>query len=118
VALSKPKKGQDLYALAQPDGDGVVFGVVNGVFVLANDANRAGRLATEEPTPVEGAQGSVVIKADAEQLGTILLKKLAGGLGIPDQLRAAIVRPLGELTGSLKAETDGVSGTLRLTIDD
>ena len=116
VALSKPKNGQDLYALAQPDGDGVVFGVVNGVFVLANDANRAGRLATEAPTPVEGAQGSVVLKADAEQLGRSLLKKLAGGLGVPDQLKAAILRPLGDLTGSLEAETDGVSGTFRLTI--
>jgi hypothetical protein len=85
--------------------------------VVANDANRAGRLATEEPTPVEGAQGSVVLKADAEQLAGSLLKKLAGGLGIPDQLKAAIVRPLGDLTGWLKAETDGVSGKLRLTID-
>ena len=89
-----------------------MFGVVNGVFVVANDANRAGRLATQAPTPVEGAQGSVVLKADAEQLGRSLLKKLAGGLGVPDQLKAAIVRPLGDLTGSLKAETDGVSGTL------
>ena len=62
----------------------MVFGVVNGVFVLANDANRAGRLATEEPTPVEGAQGAVVIKADAEQLAASLLKKLGGGLGVPD----------------------------------
>ena len=116
VALEKPKKGEDLYALAQPDGDGVVFGVVNGVFVLANDANRAGRLATEEPTPVPGAEGSVVLKADAEQLAASLVKQL-GGFGIPKPLVAAFIKPLDELTGSLHAETDGLSGKLRLTLD-
>jgi Protein of unknown function (DUF3352) len=117
VAIAKPKKGEDFYALAQPDGDGVVFGVVNGVFVLANDANRAGRLATEEPTPVQGAEGAVVLKADAEQLAASLLKRLGGDLGIPEGLTAGFIKPLGELTGSLKAETDGVSGKLHLGID-
>ena len=49
VGLSKPKGGQDFYALAQPDGDSVVFGVIDDVLVVANDPARAGQLAAAEP---------------------------------------------------------------------
>ena len=37
VGLSKPKGSDDFYALAQPDGDAVVFGVIDDVLVVAND---------------------------------------------------------------------------------
>ena len=56
VALSKPKAGQKFYALAQPDGDAVIFGVVNGVLVVANDAKRAAAVAAAEPADVPGAK--------------------------------------------------------------
>jgi hypothetical protein len=117
VALAKPKKGDDFYALAQPDGDGVVFGVVDDVFVVASDAARASRLATESPTQAEGAKGAVVVKADAEELANSFLGSAGSSLPIPGQLGQAFTGPLGDLTGWLDADTSGVTGKLTLTLD-
>ena len=50
VGLSKPKGGEDFYALAQADGGAVVFGVVDDVLVVANDASaRAPSSPTRSP---------------------------------------------------------------------
>jgi hypothetical protein len=116
AALEKPSGGEDLYALAQPDGDSVVFGVKNGVFVLTNDPDRADSLALDEPARVEGARGAVVIEADAEQVVNAFLET-NDSLPIPPQLRPALTKPLGDLTGWLRADTDGVTGKITLAIE-
>ena len=124
VGFAEPKAGEDFYAIATADGDRIVFGVVDGVFVLSNDAAIAGSLAADRATAVAGAKGAVVLQADAEQVGQEILEQLEGsafestGLELGDRIRDAIAtRPLDELTGSLEASTDGLSGSFRLTLD-
>ncbi|HYN90362.1 MAG TPA: DUF3352 domain-containing protein [Thermoleophilaceae bacterium] len=120
VGLSKPTAGEDFYALAQPDGDAVVFGVIEDVLVVANDPARAGELAGAEPTAVPGAKGSVVTSADAEQLVNALLAQLGPALGLGDLggLGGALfTRPLGDLSGFMSASGDGLRGKLSLAIE-
>lgn len=120
VGLSKPQAGEDFYALSQPDGDGVVFGVVGDVLVVANDPARAGQLAGGAPAPVSGAKGSVVVSADAEQLVNTLLGRFGPALGLGDLggLGSALfTRPLGDLTGFMSASSDGLRGKLTLAIN-
>jgi hypothetical protein len=120
VGLSKPKGSQDFYALAQPDGDVVVFGVVDDVLVVANDPRQASKLVGEEPVPVPGAKGSVVVSADAEQLVNVLLERVGPALGLGDLggLGVALfTRPLGDLDGFMSASSDGLRGKLTLAID-
>jgi hypothetical protein len=117
VSLVRPKAGEDLYALATADGTSIVFGVKNGVFVITNDPDRADSLALDEPTKAAGLEGAVVVQADAEPIAIKILDLLGDRIPVPDQLRPALVAPLDLLTGSLKADTSGVSGTVRLTFD-
>jgi uncharacterized protein DUF3352 len=120
VRLSKPKAGEDFYALAQPDGDSVVFGVVDDVLVVTNDPAQAGRLAGEQPTAVSGAKGSVVLSADAQQLVTRLLGRFGPALGLGDLggLGGALfTRPLGDLNGFMSVSPDELRGKLTLAID-
>ena len=107
VGLSKPKAGQDFYALSQPDGDTVIFGVVDDVLVVANDARRAAALASTEPEAVEGANGSVVVGADAEQLVNAILQQFGPALGVPDLGgfgTGLLTRPLSDLNGYVEGE--------------
>jgi uncharacterized protein DUF3352 len=120
VALSKPKAGEHFYALAQPGGDSVVFGVVDDVLVVASDPRRASTLASEEPSAVSGASGSVVLGADAEQLVNTILQQFGPAFGLPDLggLGAGLfTRPLRELNGSMSASADELRGKLTLSID-
>ena len=110
VGYAKPKKGGDFYALATADGDSVVYGVVDRVFVLANDPRTAGQLSAEETEPVSGSKGSVVVNADAAQLVQQILGQL-GGAGLAG---AAVTGPLGDLTGSMSSETSGITGNFTL----
>jgi len=115
VGYARPRRGGDFYALATADGDSVVYGVVDGVFVLANDARTAGQLSKASTTRVRGAPGAVAINANAEQLAQRLLAQLQGlGTGLGGAL---VTGPLGRLTGSMSAERDGVTGNFRLTFD-
>jgi Protein of unknown function (DUF3352) len=120
VALSKPKAGGDFYALAQPDGDSVVFGVVDDVLVVANDPRRAGQLADAQPVAVPGAEGSVVLSANAEQIVNTLLGQFGPALGLGDLGglgSALLTRPLGDLNGFMSASTDELRGKFTLAID-
>lgn len=110
VGYAKPKKGGDFYALATADGDSVVYGVVDGVFVLANDPRTAGQLSTEDTKPIAGSRGSVVVNADAAQLVQQILGQL-GGAGLAG---AVVTGPLGDLTGSVSTETSGLTGSFTL----
>ena len=120
VRLSKPKGSQKFYALAQPDGDGVVFGVIDDVLVVANDPARADELASAQPTAVSGAKGSVVLSADAKQIVTALLGQFGPAFGLGDfgGLGGALfTRPLGDLNGFISASTDELRGKFTLAID-
>ncbi|HMJ95879.1 MAG TPA: DUF3352 domain-containing protein [Thermoleophilaceae bacterium] len=120
VGLSKPKGSQKFYALAQPDGDGVVFGVVGDVLVVANDPARAAQLADAQPATVPGAKGSVVLSTDAGQIVNALLGQFGPALGLGDLggLGGALfTRPLGDLNGFMSASTDELRGKFTLGID-
>jgi hypothetical protein len=120
VRLSKPKAGQDFYALSQPDGDTVIFGVVDEVLVVANDARRARALASTEPDAVEGANGSVVVGADAEQLVNAILEQFGPAFGVPDLGgfgTGLFTRPLSDLNGYVNASTDELRGKLTLNVE-
>ena len=114
MELSKPKAGEDFYALAQPDGGSIVFGVSHGVLVISNDPARARGLATASPTAVSGAKGSLVLSADAEKLANSIRRQLGPLLSLSGGLST---RPLGDLTGSVKTTTSGMKGSLELKFD-
>jgi hypothetical protein len=120
VRLSKPSGTSRFYALTRPKGGAVVFGVAGEVLVVASDHARANQLASEEPTAVPDAKGSVAMSADAEQLVNTLLGQLGPALGLGDfgGLGAALfTRPLGDLNGHVSASTDELRGRLTLAID-
>ena len=120
VGLSKPKAGQKFYALAQPDGDAVIFGVVNGVLVVANDAKRAAAVAAAKPVDVPGASGSVTLSADAEQLVNRILIQYGSALGLGDLGSLGVgmfARPLGDLNGWMSASPDELRGKLTLAVE-
>ena len=119
VGLSKPRAGQKFYALAQPDGGTVVFGVVNGKLVVANDAKRAAALAAAQPADVPGASGSVTLSADAEQLVNQLLSRFGSQLGLGDLGSLGVgmfARPLEDLNGWMSASPDELRGKLTLGV--
>jgi Protein of unknown function (DUF3352) len=118
TGLSKPKAGQDFYALAQRDGDSIVFGVVDDVFVLSNSPAAAGKLASDSPSDVPGTEGSVVMSADAEQVAKQALAQIGPQLGIGGALGGSLFTgPLGDLIGSVSASPDGLKGKVTLGID-
>ena len=120
VGLSKPKGNQKFYALAQPDGDAVVFGVVGGVLVVANTPRRAAAVAAAEPADVPGAKGSVTASADAEQLVTRILRQFGSELGTSDLGSLGVgllTRPLGDLNGWMSASPDELRGKLTLGVE-
>ena len=76
------------------------------------------RVETTAPaTPVQGAQGSLVMSADAEKLANAVIRQLGAQLGPSVSLFGSrFTAPLGQLTGSVKSTTDGLSGKLSLAI--
>lgn len=115
VGIARPGGGKDFYAIATADRDRAVFGVVGGVFVLAQDPEQASELAVRPPEDVPGAQGSVTMRLDAESLAQRLARRFAGGSG---ELGADFFAgPLGDATGSVEAEVDRLRGHVELTIE-
>jgi hypothetical protein len=120
LKLTKPGGGRRFYRLTRPGRGEVDFGVVGDVLVVASDARRAARVASEDPADVPGASGSVTMSADAEQLVNTLLKQYGAAFGLNDlgALGTGLfTRPLGDLTGHLSASTDELRGTLTLNVD-
>lgn len=107
----------DLYTLQLEDGGTVVFGVVDGALVVATDAARARSVATAQPQSVEGASGSIVVRADAEGIARQVLAQLAPRFGIPDPVAPLFARPFDELRGSVATSTSGMKGKFSLTLD-
>lgn len=108
VGVARPREGEDFYAVAAEGGDGVVYGVVDDVFVLASDARRAGDLVSEQPRAVRGAEGALVVEADAADVARRLLPELLGEDGS---------LPLGMLTASLAAGEGGLRGRVRVALE-
>ena len=120
VTVDKPDGGEGVYTLAQADGDDIAFGVVDGVLVVADDADEADELAAEEPQGVDGAQGAVVMRSDAEQLVNAILEDFGPALGLSgfSALGAQLFTDtFGELSGSMSAGTEGITGRVTLTFD-
>lgn len=110
VGVARPGEGEDFYAVAAEGGGGVVYGVVDDVFVLSTDARRAADLAAEQPQRVEGAEGALVLRADAGELARVVIAQIAGPLG------GLVDLPLGLLTGSVRSGDDGLRGRVSLDL--
>jgi Protein of unknown function (DUF3352) len=120
VRIEKPAGGDDLYAARQADGDAVFFGVLDDVLVVAGSLERARELVSEEPEPVDGAEGAVVTSSDAEELANAVIRRFgpALGLGGLEGFGAQLFTgPLGDLGGSVSASTDGLRGRVELEIE-
>ena len=108
VSLSR---AGNLYVLTPTSGNKIVFGVIGKSFVVASDAARAAQFAGESPSPVSGAKGSLVFYSDARALANAIAAKR--GQGVAAQI---VTSALGDLTGSVRTETSGITGTLKLQI--
>jgi hypothetical protein len=120
VTVEKPDGGEGIYTVAQADGDDIAFGVVDGVLVVTDDPDAAEELANEQPEQVDGAEGSVAMRSDAEELANALADDFGPMLGLSglESLGAQFVTdPLGELSGSLSASPDGLRGRVTLAIE-
>jgi hypothetical protein len=106
----------DLYQLSSDDLS-LVFGVVDGAFVLGSGAERVRALASAQPEPVDGASGSLVVRADAEGIARQVLRQIAPQFGIPDPVVPVFARPFDELRGSVATSPDGMTGKFSLTLD-
>jgi hypothetical protein len=106
-----------LYRVRFAGGGTFVFGMAGDAFVLATDPARARALGTAQPSPVEGARGSIVLRAGAQGIARQLLERIAPQFNIPDPLVPVLARPFDELTGSIESSTDGLEGKFSLTLD-
>lgn len=111
IGISAPKNGKGLYAVAQANGRSLVLGVVGRAFVVATDAARAAQFAAQRPSIVSGTNGSLVLAADARALVNAIAARR--GQGTAAQLLTAA---LGDLTGAVESEPDGLSAALKLEI--
>lgn len=111
------RKVGGLYS-ATSSGGSIAFGMVGDKFVLSDNPISA-RLAASAPSErVGGAEGAFAMKADAGQLVTRALSQMGGSGGLGTALGAQVFAgPLGDLTGSVKADTKGISGKVSLTFD-
>lgn len=116
VDFASPTSRRPFYVLTTRDGEEIaVYGLVRGVFVLATDAERAGRLARQRPRGVEGASGAVVARGDAARLVDMLVGTLE--LGAAGEVSGrTLSRPLGEATGSISASTEGLEGRISVRL--
>ncbi|MDX6476549.1 MAG: hypothetical protein QOH95_2060 [Gaiellaceae bacterium] len=101
----------NIYTLSQPNGKKLVFGVIGKSFVVASDAARAAQFAGESPSSVSNAKGSMVVFSDARALANAIAAKR--GQGVAAQI---VTSALGDLTGSVQTETDGITGSVKLQI--
>jgi hypothetical protein len=118
LGVTDVRRSGGLYQARLADGGRFFFGMRNDVFVAASDASRARRLGSEEPSPVDGAEGSLVMAADAEQVAFEVIEQLGPQLGLTGLLGGGLfARPLDQLSGSVSSSTDGLRGRFSLTLD-
>ena len=115
VTVTGPGKGESLYGVATEAGRSYTLGLNRGAFIVANDAELAGEVATRPLESVDGLQGAFVSSADAEQLANDVIAKFGSGLqGIGASL---FTGPLGEVRSSASSSTEGMTGRLSLEIE-
>jgi Protein of unknown function (DUF3352) len=115
-SVTPPRGEGGLYSLTTQDGMRILFGVAEESFVVANDARKARSLSST--AEVEGAEGAVAMSADAQEVATTALRSFGGASGLGGALGGSLfTSPLGQLTGSMKSDTDAVTGNVRLTFD-
>jgi hypothetical protein len=118
LGVTGVRRSGDLYEARLADGGRFFFGMRGDVFVAASDAARARELGSREPSAVEGAEGSFVVAADAEQVALQVIEQLQSQLGAAGLLGGGLfARPLDELSGSVSSSTDGMRGRFSLTLD-
>ena len=117
LGIQSVRPSGDLYRVQLSDGSDFVFGMGGDALVIGSDAARAHSIAQAKPESVEGAKGSLVVRADAEGLARQLLTKIAPQFGIPQPVVPVFAKPFDELRGSVTTETGGLKGKLSLTLD-
>jgi hypothetical protein len=111
VPVTPPSSGNGFYTVTQANGKKLVFNVIGRSFVAATDAARAAQFAGQSPSAVDGAKGSLVFFSDARALANAVAAQR--GQGVAAQI---VTSALGDLTGSIQAETSGITGHLKLQI--
>ena len=118
LGVTDVRRAGELYEGRLAGGGRIFFGMRNDAFVVASDRARALQLGTQQPTAVEGAEGSLVMAADAEQVGLRLLQRLGPQLGAGRLFGGGLfARPLDALSGSVSSSTDGMRGRFSLSLD-
>lgn len=118
----KAAKGSNgLYSLVSAR-QSLAYGVIDGNFVLSDTPANARQAATAPTSKVEGAAGALSMRADAAQLVNQGIRRATrsgvGGsqLGLGGALGGALFTgPLGDISGSAKADTSGVAGNFSLS---
>ena len=98
--------GRDLYRMSGLEGPGpdrIVFGLIDGVFVVAEDEQAAAEIATAPSEAFDGPPGPAVATAS----GTALANASADFIGIGTE-----GLPLREVAGALEAAPDGLRARL------
>jgi hypothetical protein len=117
LGIEGVRRSGDLYEARLSGGSSFVFGMAQDSLVVASDAARAHAIAATQPESVPGANGSLVLSADAEGLARQLLAKIAPQFGLPDALVPIFAKPFDELNGWVTTSTAGLKGKLSLTLD-
>ena len=115
TTIAKPKAGERFYALSKDDGETIVFGVVDGRFVISNKPERAAALAAAPERPVPGGKGALVFFADAKELAGAVAGAQGGDsaqLGV-----SLFTGALRDITGSVVADTGGVRFSMKIEIE-
>jgi hypothetical protein len=108
----------ELYVARLAGGGRFFFGMRDDAFVVASDAARARRIGSAEPRSVEGADGSLVMAGNAEQVALRVIERIGPQLGLTGLLGGGLfARPLDELSGSVSSSTAGMRGRFRLGLD-
>ena len=81
--------------------------MANDALVVGTDAARAHAIAQSKPESVEGANGSLVVRADAEGLARQLLTQIAPKFGIPEPVVPVFAKPFDELRGWIEPSPTG-----------
>lgn len=120
-SYSAAKGSNGLYSLSS-SGQSFAYGVIDGNFVLSDTPASARQAATATTTKVEGAKGALSMRADAAQLVTQGIRQATqsglGGsqLGLGGALGGSLFTgPLGDLSGSAKADKSGLTGNFSLS---
>jgi hypothetical protein len=118
LGVTDVRRSGRLYEASLADGGRFFFGVSDDVFVAGSSPARAGAMATRQPEDVDGASGSLVTTADAEELAIQVLRQVAPELGLGGIFGGGLLaRPLDELSGSVATSTTGMRGSFSLTLD-